>query len=331
MSKANAAALGGAIVKSCASLLAQDLSLTRVHHAHQQVMECLQVTHPQLKLFTFGSSAVYGFHEPKSDVDFVALSLVDIKDGKGEDSSSQLAKGLQNELLTKLAKTMRQRNLTWNVEEVKRTRVPVVRVKTQAVDFDVTAFRRNGVRNSALLRSYFEQEPQTRWLSMAVKAWSKRTGMNGPHGFLTSYGFNILCLYYLMQRGVIKFVDPDACDVSQIEPIPQQLSLLPPVSEQLLGEQVLDFLEYYLTEFDWENKVVSLSRERQTTRLELNWTRDAEDQKMMSSEKVAYRLCIEDPYEINLNVGRNVTAFKMDLFRKHLEKGRATGLGLALN
>jgi hypothetical protein len=75
-----------------------------------------------------------------------------------------------------------------------------------------------------------------------------------------------------------------------------------------------------------DEHVISLSREGVTTKASLGWTRAAEDQKLMLQEKVSYRLCIEDPYEINLNVGRNVTGFKLDMMRKHFEMGRNTGL-----
>ena len=89
---------------------------------------------------------------------------------------------------------------------------------------------------------------------------------------------------------------------------------------------MLDFLDYYLDEYQMDEHAISLSRDGITTKESLGWTRTAEDQKMMSQEKVAYRLCIEDPYEVNLNVGRNVTAFKLDMMRKHFEMARETGL-----
>lgn len=359
--------VGKAILDHHAALLGADLSVKRVHEAHSLVKNSLDAVAPELKLFTFGSSSVYGFHEFKSDVDFVALREEDIVDGKGGDSTSQLAKALQTQLLGKLASSVRQKNLQWTVEEVRRARVPVVKVKAPHIDFDITAHRRNGVRNSALLRKYFEQAPENRWLSIAIKGWSKRVGMNGPvGGYLTSYGFNILVVYYLMHRrrheqssasplmpsegtdgaavvspsascelstspsssSGIEFVDKDSLDVSQIPPIPEYLPLEPP-NPEALGEQVLDFFDFYLSRFPMESHVISLSHKEPITKQSLNWTKTAEDMKNnVSTEKVFYRLCIEDPYEVNLNVGRNVSPFKFDLMRKHFLKGSTTALGL---
>jgi DNA polymerase sigma len=344
--------VGKAILDHHAALLGADLSVKRVHEAHSLVKNSLDSIAPELKLYTFGSSTVFGFHEPKSDVDFVALREEDIVDGKGGDSTSQLAKGLQTQLLAKLAASVRQKNVQWTVEEVRRARVPVVKVKAPHIDFDITAHRRNGVRNSALLRHYLTQAPENRWLSIAIKSWSKRVGMNGPvGGYLTSYGFNILVVYYLLHRrrheqlqssesaaegdvpnvgstASVTFIDKDSLDVALIPAIPEYVPLEPP-NPEALGEQVLDFFDFYLSRFPMESHVISLSHKEPITKQSLNWTKTAEDMKNNTSmEKVFYRLCIEDPYEVNLNVGRNVSPFKFDLMKKHFVKGRATALGL---
>lgn len=320
--------LGDAVARSGESVLSQDTSVERVRSAHALVQRAITEINPNYRLYTFGSTAVFGFHEAKSDVDFVALRPEDVADGKGEDSQSQLAKALQTEFLGKVGKSLKRRHIDWAVDEVKRARVPVIKIKSKTVDFDITAHRRNGVRNSALLRAYLEQSPELRWISMTVKSWSKRCGMNGPVGYITSYGFNIMVIYFLLQRRILSFVDPDSCCASTIDPLPRALPLEAPSDPERIGRLLIEFLEYYRYEFDVENDVVTLSRESRTTKEALNWTKTAEDMKIINAEKVAYRFCIEDPYEINLNVGRNVTAFKLDMMRKTIERGIETGMGL---
>lgn len=320
--------LGAAVMKTGESVLSQDTSVERVRSAHALVQNAITQINSNYRLYTFGSTAVFGFHEAKSDVDFVALRPDDIADGKGEDSQSQLAKALQTEFLGKVGRVLKQKHIDWAVDEVKRARVPVIKIKSKTVDFDITAHRRNGVRNSALLRAYLEQDPELRWLSMAVKSWSKRCGMNGPVGYITSYGFNIMVIYFLLQRKLLSFVDPDACCASTIDPLPRGLPLEAPKDPERIGRLLIEFLEYYRYGFDIENDVVTLSRQTRTTKEALNWTKTAEDMKIINAEKVAYRFCIEDPYEINLNVGRNVTAFKLEMMKKTFEKGIETGMGL---
>jgi len=339
ISSSAAASLGSAIISRYATLLQQDVTTTRLSAAHEIVRQSLETIDPSLQLYTFGSSAVLGFHEPRSDVDFVALRPEDVEDGRGGDCTTQLAKALQTELLAKLAKHLKTNNFTWQIEEVRRARVPVVKVKAPNVDFDITAHRRNGVRNSALLHAYFVQHPASRWLSVAIKGWSKDTGMNGPLGFLTSYGFNLMVAYYLLHGSKdvqsahhlapFLFVNKDTLDVSKIPRLPQYLPLSVPEDTAWLGALVCDFLSFYLHRFPFDTHVVSLSREDTTMKTMLNWTKTAEDIKRQGShERAFYRLCIEDPYEVDLNVGRNVSPFKLDILKKHLEKGLATGLGL---
>ncbi|KEG13543.1 putative poly(A) polymerase [Trypanosoma grayi] len=325
-----AAVVGRSLMDAFQHLAAQDLHTHRVEAAYRVVLECVAAVDPAMRLYMFGSTAVYGVHEQGSDVDFVALRKSDVEDGKGEDAATQVAKGLQAEFLGKLAKVVRQKHVSWNVEEVKRTRVPVIRVKGgSSIDFDITANRRNGVRNSALLRAYFEQDPSCRWLSMGVKRWSKRAGLNASvmGGSITSYGFNLMVVYYLLQRGTLRFIPPTAIDVAQVSPVPPYLPLEPPRNDGLeLGEQVVDFLQFYMHEFDAVSHVISLSRPGVTTKEQLNWTKNAEDLARMNGEKIHYQWCIEDPYELNLNVGRNVTPLKRDFLRKHLERARETAL-----
>ncbi|CBH18636.1 poly(A) polymerase, putative [Trypanosoma equiperdum] len=324
------AVVGRSLVNSFKQFVSKDLHTRHVDATYRLVLDCVAAVDPLMRLYTFGSTVVYGVHEKGSDVDFVVLNKTDVEDGKGGDAATQVAKGLQADILAKLARVIRQKHLSWNVEEVRRTRVPVVRVKGGgAVDFDITAYRRNGVRNSALLRAYFEQNPPCRWLSMSIKRWSKQTGLNASviGGSITSYGFNLMVVYYLLQRNHLQFVPPSTIDVSRVEPLPPHLPLEEPADEGLeLGTQVLDFLHFFLHEFDSDKQVISLNRPGITTKEELDWTKSAEDFARMNGEKVHYQWCIEDPYELNLNVGRNVTPLKRDFLRRHLEKARDTAL-----
>ncbi|EPY26169.1 poly(A) polymerase [Angomonas deanei] len=224
--------------------------------------------------------------------------------------------------------------------------------------------------------------PMIRFLLLSVKKWSKQTGLNSaikaPYsnnnnnqnhnltsvmgGSLTSYGFHVLLLYYLLRRGVVQYIPMTVSsaagstdripnpqlDVNAIPPVPTFLPLLDPALEphgpqgdpvRYLGELALDWCHFYLHEFDVEKEVVSLSRFDDyfadsppsgpfpvITKDVLGWTKQREDQGRLRGEKVHYTLCIEDPYEVNLNVGRNVTSLKWMLFRKHLEKAIQTGL-----
>lgn len=322
---------GSHLLNSFGPLLRRDLSTHPVADVHQLVLGAVNTVDPTMRLYIFGSTSVYGIHDADSDVDFVALSEQSVRDGTGADATTELAKALQKDFLGKLVPALRATlRPSWSVELVSRTRVPVLRVKTgdHGVDFDVTAHRRNGVRNSALLRSYYAQQPEVRWLGLAVKQWSKASGLNASAegGCLTSYGFNLMVAYYLLHRGLVSFVDPAGCDVASASPMPPHVPLAaPPDDGAALGSMCLDFLNFYIHEFNPEKEVITLSRPgRPTTTTSLQWTKQQEDMAQLRGEKVHYRWCIEDPFEVNLNVGRNITPFKLMMFRKHLERARDT-------
>ncbi|KAG5470650.1 hypothetical protein LSCM1_01896 [Leishmania martiniquensis] len=323
-----------AVLRFCDDQLSRRLDTKPVVDVHRKVSACVQAVDPTMTPYIFGSTAALGVHERGSDVDFVCLSPVDVQDGKGADAVSEVAKGLQSDFLSRLSDVVAQEHYLWDIELVRRTRVPVLRVKgglgSDRVSFDVTANRRNGVRNSALLRAYFTQSPESRWLSMIVKQWSKKTGLNASvdGGCITSYGWNIMVVYYLLSRKLVTLVPVASCDVANIAPMPPYMPLEPPQQGgQVLADMLIDFVSYYLDEFALETEVISLTRAAgETTKDMLSWTKQAEDMARIRGEKVHYRWCIEDPYEYDLNVGRNVTPFKLMLLRKHLERARETAL-----
>jgi len=209
-----------------------------------------------------------------------------------------------------------------------------VKIKTPYGAFDVTANRRNGVRNSYLLRGYFQQRPDARWVAVALKQWSKKVGMNAPvpqGGFLTSYSVNILVAYWLLRRRMVDFVPTEVTDVSRVPLVAPGIPIEAPKSESDVGFMVDDFFNFYNHEFEYDKHIVSLSRKDVTRREDLGWTLETEDMLKMRSaegERIAYRLCIEDPYELNLNLGRNVTTFKMEVFKQNMIRGQMTAMEL---
>jgi DNA polymerase sigma len=286
---------------------------------------------PGYSLYSFGSTTVFGLYEQKADFDFVLLSQDDIRLGRGQDPNTQQAKALQTHRLGALCKVIRQQNPSWKIEEVKRARVPVLRIKAPYASFDVTANRRNGVRNSYLLRGYFAQRPDARWIAVAVKQWSKKVGMNGgTGGFMTSYAFNILVAFWLLQRGMVEYVPVELTDVSKVPLVAPGIPIEQPKSVSEVGFMLDDFFNFYNNEFDFSKHVISLNRGKAlVTKEELKWTLEMEDVLKMRSaegERIAYRMCIEDPYEENLNLGRNVSQFRFDIFKQNMIRAQMTAL-----
>lgn len=155
------------------------------------------------------------------------------------------------------------------------------------LDFDLS-FRVFGIRNSQLLRRYLMQHPCARPGAMILKEWSKRSGVNNSvNGFLTSYAVAIMWLYFLLQKRVVKFVDPVKDIPASLEGCPMNPVYVPMVDpkwtkeEQTLyatqgGDLLVEFFYFYAVEFDWKNHVVSLNRPGITTKSSLGWCEEGE-------------------------------------------------------
>ena len=187
------------------------------------------------------------------------------------------------------------------------------------IDFDLTS-RAHGIRNSWLLRAYMSQSSLVRAGSVFLKHWSKASAVNySMKGYLTSYAVNMLWVYYLLRRGLVTFVDP----VADVEGSPQRspvagtyIPLLEPAQKDSpafmreMAEAVYGFFCFYAYEFNWEEEVVSIRRAGLTTKADLGWQRENEIRSGPFRDRVWYRLCIEDPFEANLNLGRHASVVK---------------------
>ena len=310
-------------------------------------------------LYCFGSPFVSGITEKRSDIDFVFLTQQDLSRPLSVgDLCTPQSRSEQTSILNSISKLlMRDACIFSSIQEKPRARVPYVRGQLKnGFEVDISANRRNGVRNSLLLCKYFSQEmpvgkltpnqhllpgflytdrsPSSthRMLSLALKCWGKRTGLIDPvQSFLTSYAFNILICYYMVQRGLMTFVHPDSVSVPHRCPtIPKyrQIFLSQAERHRTLGWYMRDFLTFYNYEFDFSRSVISLSQSGITDKSLLRWgIRDEERMHETDGRTFFYRLCIEDPYEDRLNLGRFVTPLRYSMFRMALHQAQLNGFG----
>ena len=178
--------------------------------------------------------------------------------------------------------------------------------------FDIT-FLGYAVRNSYLIRKYLH-DPQgptvSRLCQLAIKRWGKFTEFGvGAKGNLTSYGMTILWIYYLLRTGQLGWYDPWFIpDAIALPRYPDYTPWPDRIAYEELGSQLFEFFRFYST-FDWKNEVISLSRTRASTRDDVKW----HDRKR---ERFHYVMCIEDPYEDDLNCARRIDGRKLGWFRE---------------
>jgi hypothetical protein len=194
------------------------------------------------------------------------------------------------------------------------------------LDFDMTC-RAHGVRNSVLLRRYLEQDHLARAGSVFVKKWGKRCGVNNSmRGYLTSYAVNIMWIHYLVRRRSLAFVAPTDVpkrpedkkyDYMPMLPADVACGAAPAVAcfDAELGELILGFFKFYAFDFAWDDGVISITSDGAVSKASLMWTLENEVQAVKFRDRVWYRMCIEDPFEENLNLARHVSPVKLKKIR----------------
>jgi hypothetical protein len=194
-----------------------------------------------------------------------------------------------------------------------------------AIDFDLSC-RYHGIRNSWLLRKYFEQDEVFRMGNVFLKKWSKNCGINNSRmGFLTSYAICVLWVYFLLRRGAAAFVNPS--DVPVLPDPEKQMEvsyipLWPPLADNAadaarttrLGALLRDFFFFYGEEFDWATQVVTIRQPCPTaadvrTKADLRWLAD-DTISLLLRDRCYHIFSIEDVYEDNLDLGRHLTEEK---------------------
>ena len=204
-----------------------------------------------------------------------------------------------------------------SLEEVLNTRVPVLRHianPSLPVDFDLS-FAGYGIRNSWLLRQYLMTSETVRIGGLVVKAWAKDSRViDSRNGYLSSYAVVLMWISYLLKRALLHF-SPPLC-TPRIPYRPSDQYHVPLTLDSVKFEELQDLLEgffvYYTEKFAFESSVVTLrSASGEASRTERRF-------KYMDGNP----LCIEDPYENNLNLGRRIEAEKFVLVKKVLQAER---------
>jgi hypothetical protein len=185
------------------------------------------------------------------------------------------------------------------------------------VPFDISASKTFSIQNSLLFRGYIAQSEIVRFGIMKVKDWGKHSGVIAPKsGLLSSYSLSLLWIYYLLQVGEVHFIDP----INDIDPRAQTQPRFIPLGE-ISGEQVLrlgellhGFYRFYGMEFDWDLHVVSIGSEfrrgQKVYKRELGWEVNVYRGKNPPTSRHRC-LCIQDPYELDLNLGKGLSLEKM--------------------
>eukprot|EP01064_Diplonema_japonicum_P003107 TRINITY_DN1204_c12_g1_i1.p1 TRINITY_DN1204_c12_g1~~TRINITY_DN1204_c12_g1_i1.p1 ORF type:complete len:645 (+),score=86.35 TRINITY_DN1204_c12_g1_i1:233-2167(+) len=176
-----------------------------------------------------------------------------------------------------------------------------------------------GVRNSALIKKYLIQ-PEHRLVAVAVKIWSRKSGINDPRaGLLSSYAIVIMYVYYLLCTSQVDWIDPNSINLSEVRARPS-FKARKERPDAAIGNILYGFFQFYAS-FGWDHCVISLNtdpRSQPVTKKSMHWVTKNEVI-VDRANSVRFHVCIEDPYEQaeaafvgpgKLNLGRKVTLIR---------------------
>ncbi|KAL9109964.1 MAG: hypothetical protein Q9227_005487 [Pyrenula ochraceoflavens] len=190
------------------------------------------------------------------------------------------------------------------------------------------------IYNTALLRSYCKCDRRVRDMGLLVKTWAKARKINTPyHGTLSSYGYLMMVLHYLMnvayppvipnlqvegQRRRSKTVPPKPAKLCEGHDVTfmddereiQRLSSMGQLTKnrEVLGSLLKGFFRYFSDQrgFNWVRNIISIRTPGGVLqKASKGWT-EAKWTGAKGTVRQRYLLAIEDPFELDHNIARTV-------------------------
>jgi DNA polymerase sigma len=264
---------------------------------------------PEAKLFLYGSCAnSFGF--TKSDID-VCLTIGDPDVNKAE-------------VLLKLADILQADNLQ-NVQALTHARVPIVKMMDPdtGMSCDICVNNLLAVVNTKLLRDYAQIDVRLRQLAFLVKHWAKSRGVNETYrGTLSSYAYVLMCIHFLQQRRppilpclqgmpstyAVTFETVECSYFDQVG----KLHGFGSRNGEGIAELIWGFFRYWAYCHDYANDVISIRTGSIISKRAKLWTTRVRNDRHL--------ICIEDPFEVDHDLGRVVDKFSIRVLREEFER-----------
>ncbi|XP_047231094.1 terminal uridylyltransferase 4 isoform X2 [Girardinichthys multiradiatus] len=268
------------------------------------------------QLCLFGSSK-NGFGFRDSDLD-ICMTL------EGHETAEKLN---CKEIIEGLAKVLKKHAGLRNILPITTAKVPIVKFehRQSGLEADISLYNTLAQHNTRMLATYAALDPRVQFLGYTMKVFAKRCDIgDASRGSLSSYAYILMVLYFLQQRQppVIpvlqeifdgktvpqRMVDGwNAFFFDDIDKLRQRLSDHQPNTESI-GELWLGLLRFYTEEFDFKEHVISIRQQKRLTTFEKQWTSKC--------------IAIEDPFDLNHNLGAGVSRKMTNFIMKAFINGR---------
>uniref|UniRef100_A0A8C5CSS1 CCHC-type domain-containing protein n=1 Tax=Gadus morhua TaxID=8049 RepID=A0A8C5CSS1_GADMO len=267
-------------------------------------------------LCLFGSSK-NGFGFRDSDLD-ICMTL------EGHDTAERLN---CKEIIEGLAKVLKKHTGLKNILPITTAKVPIVKFehRQSLLEGDISLYNTLAQHNTRMLATYAAIDPRVTFLGYTMKVFAKRCDIgDASRGSLSSYAYILMVLYFLQQRQppVIPVLQEifDGSNVPEcmvdgwnafffndIEDLRRRLPELQQNKESV-GELWLGLLRFYTEEFDFKEHVISIRQRKRLTTFEKQWTSKC--------------IAIEDPFDLNHNLGAGVSRKMTNFIMKAFINGR---------
>ncbi|XP_030427312.1 terminal uridylyltransferase 4 isoform X1 [Gopherus evgoodei] len=268
------------------------------------------------RLCLFGSSK-NGFGFRDSDLD-ICMTL------EGHENAEKLN---CKEIIEGLAKILKKHPGLKNILPITTAKVPIVKFehRRSGLEGDISLYNTLAQHNTRMLATYAAIDPRVQYLGYTMKVFAKRCDIgDASRGSLSSYAYILMVLYFLQQRNPP--VIPVLQEIFDGKQIPQRMvdgwnafffddmeelkKRLPSLGKntESLGELWLGLLRFYTEEFDFKEYVISIRQKKLLTTFEKQWTSKC--------------IAIEDPFDLNHNLGAGVSRKMTNFIMKAFINGR---------
>ncbi|KAJ9080349.1 hypothetical protein DSO57_1025950 [Entomophthora muscae] len=266
---------------------------------------------PDAELHPFGSTA-NGLGMANADMDLCVCFPNQIK-----------SKVTAVEFVEHMGSVLHQDGRFSEVKPLTRTRIPIIKLKHKdGLCSDIGFENRLALWNTRLLKTYTEIDSRLQKLVFLVKHWSKQRSINEPyHGTLSSYCYVLMVIFFLQQRSppvlpCLQKIHPpeqgtprrdvDGHNVYFFEDLPNLGRYWQCENTETVAELLFGFFQYYAYNFHWSRSVVSVRTGSILTKEQKNWIKPKFSASPSTGASVADRfwLCVEDPFELDHNLGR---------------------------
>ncbi|XP_051518860.1 terminal uridylyltransferase 4-like [Myxocyprinus asiaticus] len=268
------------------------------------------------QLCLFGSSK-NGFGFRDSDLD-ICMTL------EGHDTAENLN---CKEIIEGLAKVLKKHTGLRNILPITTAKVPIVKFehRQSGLEGDISLYNTLAQHNTRMLATYAAIDPRVQYLGYTMKVFAKRCDIgDASRGSLSSYAYILMVLYFLQQRQPP--VIPVLQEIFDGNTVPQRMvdgwnafffndldemwRRLPELhqNKETVGELWLGLLRFYTEEFDFKEHVISIRQHKRLTTFEKQWTSKC--------------IAIEDPFDLNHNLGAGVSRKMTNFIMKAFINGR---------